>query len=199
MTESDLRGRVESLIQERNYVAAYERVRRSGADEGDKVDLTGEIANAIVAELDASRGTNSPERTAFLRAQLAWVCREVPALSLLYREQLRSQRPDFSGDLLQSLRDIAQGRPADAFERAQQGVKDLGEELRSPDTQDQLNSILKGAEQGIRDGVRQFGNFFDEVAKRGAEIRSERTGNQVKAADDQGKPIEIKIEKETDK
>jgi hypothetical protein len=194
MNQEDVRTHIEELIAQKNYVAAFEHLRRSVDDEALKIDLTGAIANALVDELDAARG-KSPERLAYLRAQLAWVSREVPGLSGMYREQLRGQRLGLGSEVWGALRDIAEGRPEEAIDRAKQGVEDLREELRSPDSTEKVENFFKQAEKNIRGGIEQAGSFFEDMVRRGASIREDRDAKN----DGPDHSIEIKIETEKDK
>jgi hypothetical protein len=193
MERDELESRVDDLVRERNYIGAYGRVKRLPDSDGLRIDLTGKIANAVSEELSALRGQN-PERQAYLRAQLAWVCRDVPGLSYLYREQIRS-RNEASFDILKSIKDLAVGRPEDAADRIKRGMEDVQESISSGQAGDQFQNLLKDVERNMRSGAQQVGNFIDSIISRGETLRKDA----VKPADrvsEEEPAVKIDIEKD---
>lgn len=196
METEDLGRRVDELLRERNYIGAFGRVQKVPESDGLRAELTGKIANAISEELAALRGQN-PERQAYLRAQLAWVCRDVPGLSYLYREQTRSRAENF--DLLKSIRDLASGRPEDAADRLRRGVEDVQESISSGETGDKLQGLLKDVERNMRSGARQVGQFIDSMVSRGETIRKDASKTIGEPpADDEEPSVRIDIQKDED-
>lgn len=203
MDKDGLRSRVDALIGERNYIGAYGSVRSLSDSDGMRAELTGKIANAVSEELAGLRGQN-PERQAYLRAQLAWICRDLPGLSYLYREQTRS-RADSRFDLLKSIQDIASGRPEDAADRVKRGMEDVQESIVSGQAGDKIQDLLKDVERNMRDGARQVGDFIDSMIKRGSSIRGESAGREPDAQKPRGPEgreepsVKIEIEKDDEK
>jgi hypothetical protein len=195
MDSRELEDRVDGLLREKNYIGAYGRAQKLPESDGLRIDLTGKIANAISEELSALRGQN-PERQAYLRAQLAWVCRDVPGLSYLYREQLRA-RTDANFDLLKSIKDLASGRPEDAADRLRRGVEDVQESINSGQAGDRIQGMLKDVERNMRDGAKQVGAFIDSMISRGEGIRKDsakRVGDEPADGSPGNEEPSVKIE-----
>jgi hypothetical protein len=195
MERDELESRVDDLVRERNYIGAYGRVKRLPESDGLRIDLTGKIANAVSEELSALRGQN-PERQAYLRAQLAWVCRDVPGLSYLYREQIRA-RNEASFDILKSIKDLAVGRPEDAADRIKRGMEDVQESISSGQAGDQFQNLLKDVERNMRSGARQVGDFIDSMISRGETLRKDAVKPADRVSGDEPS-IKIDIEKDDD-
>jgi hypothetical protein len=193
MERDELESRVDDLVRERNYIGAYGRVKRLPDSDGLRIDLTGKIANAVSEELSALRGQN-PERQAYLRAQLAWVCRDVPGLSYLYREQIRS-RNEASFDILKSIKDLAVGRPEDAADRIKRGMEDVQESISSGQAGDQFQNLLKDVERNMRSGAQQVGNFIDSMISRGETLRKDAVKPADRVSGDEPS-VKIDIEKD---
>ncbi len=205
MDRKELQSHVDTLLKEGNYIGAYGHVRTLPEADSLRVDLTGRIANAILEELSSLRGQSS-ERNAFLRAQLAWVCRDVPGLSYLYREQTRArQEPAF--DIFKSIQDIASGRPEDAADRVKRSVEDVRESIASGQATEKLQDVFKEVERNMKEGAKQVGSFFDNMVRRGEEIRRQSEAD-IQAGSQEVRPegadkktsaepeIKISIEKE---
>lgn len=178
MADEGIAQGVERLLREGNYIGAYSRVRALPESDPLRSELSGRVANAVASELQASRSAGS-ERVAYLRAQLAWVCRDIPGLSYLYREQLR-QREGGGNELLRSIQDLASGRTDEVADRVRRNVEGVQESIASGEAQDRIQSFLKDAERNLRDGAKQVGSFLDSVVKRGQSIRAE---NENRASD----------------
>lgn len=197
MDKNELKSHIESLIGEKNYIGAYGHLKLLSDSDSLRIDLTGKIANAVSDELSALRGQN-PERQAYLRAQLAWVCRDVPGLSYLYREQIRS-RGEQGFDLLKSIQDLASGRPADAADRVKRGMEDVQESIVSGQASDKIQDLFKDMERNMKNGARQVGDFLDSMIKRGESIRQDGAGESGRKSEDGKEPgIKIEIEKDDD-
>jgi len=195
MDERDAEARIDALIAEGNYIGAYGRVRRMSDSDDAKAELTGRIANAIASELQSARSQGS-ERQAYLRAQLAWVCRDVPGLSYLYREQVRQRPADIGGDLLKSIRDIAEGRPADAADRVRRDIEGVQESIASGEAADKVQGFLKEAGRAVGEGVKRVGDLLDSVTRRGESIRLEREGRGKKPEAAADAEVRMRIEGE---
>jgi hypothetical protein len=195
MERDELESRVDDLVRERNYIGAYGRVKRLPESDSLRIDLTGKIANAVSEELSALRGQN-PERQAYLRAQLAWVCRDIPGLSYLYREQIRS-RNEGSFDILKSIKDLAVGRPEDAADRIKRGMEDVQESISSGQAGDQFQNLLKDVERNMRSGARQVGDFIDTMISRGEILRKDAVKPAERVSGDEPS-VKIDIEKDED-
>jgi len=197
METEDLGRRIDELLREKNYIGAYGRVQRLPDSDGLRSELTGKIANAVAEELAALRGQN-PERQAYLRAQLAWVCRDVPGLSYLYREQTRSRADNF--DLLKSIKDIASGHPEDAADRLKRGVEDVQESIASGEAGDKLQGLFKDVERNMRSGARQVGEFIDSMVSRGEAVRKDSSKSIGEPPTPDEEPaVRIDIQKDEDR
>lgn len=172
MKEANPRAHVTRLIAECNYVGAYLSAKDDSFDALEQKELVGAIAASVVDELSKTR-RDDRERVLYLRSVLAWVFRDVPGLSALYREQLREARGGGGGDFLgplvrgmQNVGDVATGRKSvqeglqDAADEARRGVEETAESLRSSEPGAKAAEFLSFAEQRIRQGLDQLGAFF---------------------------------------
>ena len=170
MKDANPRAYVTRLIGERNHVGAYLSLKEAELERAEHVELVGAIATAIVEELSKTR-RDDRERVYYLRSLLAWLFRDVPGLSSLYREQVREAKggQDLLGDLFRGVRnvgDVASGRKSvsdgfqDAAEDAKRNVEDAADAVRGSDTGARIGEFLNSAEKGIKDGLDQLGSFF---------------------------------------
>jgi hypothetical protein len=90
---------------------------------------------------------------------------------------------------------VAQGRPEDAADRVKRSMEDVQESIASGQAGDKLQDIVKDVERNMRDGVRQVGNFFDSIIKRGEDIRRQSDGTRDEAERPQ-QDVKINIEKD---
>ncbi len=161
---------VSRLIGERNYLAAQLYLRDADVDAGERNELLGSLAGALVDELSLTRREDR-ERIAYLRSVLAWVLREVPGLGSLYREQLRviSGGGDVMSEIsrgVQGLRDVLTGRKsvaegfADTTEEVRRTLEEAGERLRDGESPEQMSEFLTSAERGLKDGLDQLAGFL---------------------------------------
>lgn len=182
MERTALRERVKALLQEGNYVGAYGHVSSLAKVDPDRIELTGQVAQAIVREMDGARSA-SPDHQAWLRSQLAWVCRDVEGLSWLYREQLRGRETRGQDEVLLALKDLASGRPEDAMDRIKRGLEGARESLKSGEATDRVQGFLREAEQGLREGLNSVGVFFETMRRRGEDLRAQGSGKASPAED----------------
>jgi hypothetical protein len=173
MREANPRAHVTRLIHESNYVGAYLYLKDVELEKDDRYELVGMLATAVADEISQTR-RDDKERIYFLRSVLAWILRDVPGLSALYREQLREQHG--GNDLLsavsrgmRNIGDMATGRKRvsegiqDAADEAKRGLDDAAQSIRSGEAKERLNDFLSSAEGGIRKGLDQLGEFFREL------------------------------------
>lgn len=169
------------MVEERNYVGAYMAVKQSGLAEIDRSEITGKMVSAIVEELGRCTRRDERERAIYLRSLLAWIFRDFPGLSSLYREQVRivHNRGDFASDMYQGLKninDVAGGRKGvsegieETVSQVRQNLEDAAENFRAGDTGESFRSFVSAAETGIRDGLTQMGQIFEG-------LNNDRAGN----------------------
>lgn len=168
MTTEERMKRIQDMISDGNYVAAYTAIKESHMDDLDRTELTGKLVARIVDELSRCTRREDRERAVYLRTLLSWIFRDVPGLSTLYREQLRlAHRAE--GDLasgiyrnFRTISDVAGGRKsvAEGFEETAEqiraGFEEAAENLRSGDPAESVRSIVK-------EGLEQFGRFFESM------------------------------------
>lgn len=210
-------------MRDRNYIAAYQYIKMTRPPEPEFSEHAGELASAIIAELGKTNKREEPDRVVFLRSILAWVFRDIPGLSTLYREQLRG-----SGGIgdpmsevyrgVRNLNDMAYGRKSvsegieDAFSQIRENVERVADQVRdryneysrgggarrpeeAGDRPDPVNDLLRSAEKGITQGLKQVGEFF-ENARRAAEQErnaAQSEDSNVHAEDESGADIRVDI------
>ena len=170
MREANPRAHITRLIHESNFMGAYLYIKDADLEKDDRNELIGMLAGAVVDEISRTR-RDDKERVYFLRSVLAWILRDVPGLSPLYREQLREQNgPDNLLSVLtrgvRNIGDVATGRKRvsegiqDAADEAKRNLDDAAESIRSGEAKERLDDFLSSAESGIRKGLDQLGEFF---------------------------------------
>ncbi len=203
MKDVNPRSRVSRLIEERNFLGAQLFLREAEIADDEKGELLGLLATAVVDELGRTRREDR-ERLAYLRSVLAWILREVPGLSGLYREQLReiSGGADAFADLrrgLRSLGDVAAGRKSvseglsDATDEARRRFEEAADELGSGEPPEDVADFLAAAEKGIRGGLEQLGAFFramNEQTEAAEERRSRDEDGRAAAKADSEQDVE---------
>ena len=151
-------------IAEANYLAAYAFAQSQGRDKQAQAANIGKLAQALVKQLSADRAKDDKEQLMFHRSLLSYVLRDFPGLASLYREQIRSVGPGLVPESMQDLwrdfNDIISGR------------KSLDEELRqrfdevkhrAQEAGFKPENVLRGAEEGLRQGFEGLKNLFNSV------------------------------------
>lgn len=183
------------MIDDQNYVAAYMTVKQSGLSDLDQTEYTGKIASTIVDELGRCSRREERERAIYLRSILAWIFRDVPGLSSLYREQIRlvHSRGDFATDMYEgfkTINDVASGRKGfsegmeDTVDKVRRSIEDAAENFRSGDPSEGVRNFVSAAEHGLRDGLNQMGRFFEGLNQQAAGRREEAPGAHDSHNDD---------------
>jgi hypothetical protein len=183
---SDL-DKIDVLMDEGNYLAAYLRLRRLSEDDPAREEYLGLIAMRIIDELGNQPARGNRERVFYLRSLLLSVFKEVPGLARLYKEQLYTaeQPVDSLGAFMKNMKafnDVATGKRdmADVAEETIENIKnrmeDAGEEAQSADTDQQVKDFFDLAGEGLREGIKNVSSFFDSVSKPtpGSQSRTER-------------------------
>lgn len=182
ISREELKNRVTKMVEKRNYVGAYMAVKQSALAELDRTEIVGEMASAIVDELSSVTRRQERERAIYLRSILAWIFRDFPGLSSLYREQVRlvHNRGDIASDMYQgfkNINDVASGRKAvsegieETVDQVRQNLEDAAESFRAGDTSESFRSFVSAAETGIRDSLTQMGRLFEG-------LNSDRSANR---------------------
>ncbi len=200
--------KIARYIGEKNYLAAYMTVKNGGLTEDEKIETTGRLVTKILDDLSLDSIKKNPERAVYLRSLLAWIFRDVPGLSSLYREQLRGVQD--GGDPMMTLyknlrvlNDVATGKKsfAEGVEESVDAVRRGFEDAPHGDVSDSMKGFAEKAEDGVRRGFQQFTEFFDtitESARRqnAARDNAERDADTTDAphessADDDGIRVDI--------
>ncbi|MFP4642869.1 MAG: hypothetical protein ACLFM0_00785 [Spirochaetales bacterium] len=192
ISREHLKERVEQMIDDQNFVAAYMAVKQSGLSDLDRTEMAGQIVARIVDDLGQCTRREERERAIYLRSLLAWIFRDIPGLSSLYREQVRlvHNRGDFATDMYQGIKninDVASGRKGfsegleDTANQVRQNLEDAAENFRSGDASESVRSFLTAAETGLRDGLAQVGRFFEGLNEQSRE--SERESRESPESD----------------
>ncbi len=170
MKEANPKAHLTRLITDRNYLGAQLFLQKAEVEPGERDELMGMLATAVVDELSKTR-RDDRERIMFLRSILAWILREIPGLGSLYREQLRATQPG-SGILpnvgrgIRNFTDVATGKKSvsegftEAADDARRSFEDAADRMRSEEPRERVNEFLSAAEEGIRSGLDQLGSFF---------------------------------------
>jgi hypothetical protein len=179
-----------ALLRERNYIAAYSEVDRFERNDRARTEYVGLIANAIVDELVLTPKKEEAERVVYLRSILAWVLRDMPGLSRLYREQVRGQ--DRGGDPLRSvyegirgISDVAAGRKS-----LDEGIGETVDTVRNTfdDVSEQFRS--GNIEEGVRSGLEEVGRFFESLNDQINSDHARREERPARPDRDSGEPEE---------
>lgn len=192
MTHQETTASVTRALDEKNFMGAYLLLRESNLEKAVRYEYTGRIAATIVDELSRTR-RDDRERIYYLRSLLAWIFRDVPGLASMYREQLRvtAGGVDLLGGFargVSNIGDVAGGRKSvrdgiqDAADDAYRSAEQAAEEFTSGETGEQVSRFLSAAEQGIRDGLTQLGNFFRAMDSAGAQSHDDGTESDESAA-----------------
>ncbi len=197
MTTEERIERIKSMIQDSNYVAAYTAIKESSLEKLDRTELTGTMVARIVDELSRCTKREDRERAVYLRTLLSWIFRDVPGLSTLYREQLRlahRSEGDFATGLYRNFRtmsDVAGGRKTiaegleETAENLRTGFEEAADNLRAGDPSESVKSFMNAAENTIKDGLEQFGRFFETLNQQTAG-QSERDDDEPTNSDTNG-------------
>ncbi len=183
-SREELKERMSNMIAERNYVAAYLAIKDSGLSDVERHEYTGTLVTKIVDELGDCSRRNERERVTYLRSLLAWIFRDVPGLSSLYREQLRlaNTRGDLASDVYQGFKnfnEIASGRKGvsegieETVDQVRRNLEDAADNLRAGDAGESVRSFVSAAETGIRDGLTQMGRIFEQLNQASTQRRPE--------------------------
>ncbi len=198
-SREQLKERVEQMIDDQNFVAAYMAVKQSGLPDLDRTEMAGQIVTRIVDDLSRCTRREERERAIYLRSLLAWIFRDIPGLSSLYREQVRlvHNRGDLATDMYQGIKninDVASGRKGvsegleDTVNQVRQNLEDAAENFRSGDASETVRSFMTAAETGLRDGLAQMGKFFEGLNEQSRE--SERTAGSSERRQDSAEESE---------
>ncbi len=165
---------IRDMINNGNYLGAGRRILNLHEGEPERDDLLGEMAMAAVDELNNLSPRSNGEKIYYLRSVLAWIFREVPGLSFLYRDQLKYSNPG-----IESVFDFFKKRthfpssPEDAVETVKetvenikQTVDDASEKISKEDIRKTTDDILQQAEKGIKDGVNMVSDFLKSMDKK---------------------------------
>ncbi len=157
-------------MRERNYIAAYQYIRMVRPAEPAYSEYAGTLVGAVIEELGRINKREQPDRVIYLRSILAWIFRDIPGLSALYREQLRgtSGGGDPVSEVYRGVRnfnDVASGRKSfsdgfeDAFQQIRDNVERTAEQIRerysefSKQSNGENRSKAEGAGSGGRPDV----------------------------------------------
>lgn len=206
MTTEERIDRIQEMIRDNNYVAAYTTIKESRLDDIEKTELSGKLVARIVDELSRCTKREDREKAVYLRTILSWVFRDIPGLSTLYREQLRLAHRgegDFATDLYRNFRnisDVAGGRKsvAEGFEETAEnirvGFEEATENLRSGDPTETVRTFMSAAETTIKDGLEQFGRLFESLnqpTQRPGDADQPTTDEGSKASDSDSENAEV--------
>ena len=202
ISREHLKERVEQMIDEQNFVAAYMAVKQSGLEDLDRTEMAGQIVARIVDDLGQCTRREERERAIYLRSLLAWIFRDIPGLSSLYREQVRlvHNRGDFATDMYQgfkNINDVASGRKGfsegleDTTNQIRQNLEDAAENFRSGDASESVRSFMTAAETGLRDGLAQMGRFFEGLNEQSGEsARTSRNSDEWRRSENDSDDVE---------
>ncbi len=197
----ELFERVERMLGEHNYVAAYTVVKKAEIAEDDRTELSGKIVTRLVDELSRCTRKEDRERAVYLRSLLAWIFRDIPGLASMYREQVRiaNQRDDLAMDLYRGFKnfnDVASGRKSvsdgvqETMEGFQRNIDEAAERVRSGEADEVVRDFANMAEEGIKQGLSSLGKIFETLnqpreSARGDSRRSERPSSTDESEEDQ--------------
>ncbi|GAB6091286.1 hypothetical protein [Spirochaeta dissipatitropha] len=167
---TEIRNRLNKLMEEKNYLAAILLLREIPQYSEDRQELPGLIAERLIEEID-SLSREKKERRLYLRSLLQMLMREVPGLAAIYRDQVRASSGE--NDPMQQVyknvknwSDVASGKKSfrdgvdDTAENVQQGFEQAGESIRSGEFSENLKGFFNVAEQGIQSGLKTLDSFF---------------------------------------
>ena len=197
--------KIARYMGERNYLAAYMTVKNGGLTEDEKIETTGRLVTEILDDLSLDSIKKNPERVVYLRSLLAWIFRDVPGLSSLYREQLRGVQD--GGDPMMTLyknlrilNDVATGKKsfAEGVEESIDAVRRGVEDAQSAGVSDSMKEFAEKAESGMRRGFQQFNEFFDSITEaarkqNAARDNAERSGGTA-ASDESSADDGIRVD-----
>lgn len=181
------------MIRDANFLGAGMLLKKRGMSEEEEAERAGELAGAIVDELARLDRRQDRERILYLRSVLAWLFRDIPGLSSLYREQLQAAEGGNTGpmaDIYRNLRtfaDVASGRKKfsegaeETAENLRRNFEDAAESFSSGRANDSFDQFVQTAEEGFKGGFAQFG----ELLKRFTEPGGEPTMRPADRADSQ--------------
>lgn len=169
MKTEELKEHINGLIADKNYLSAGLHIVEMQNKDLQK-DLLGKTANAIVAELESLPWRQNKERVYYLRSLLAWIMKEIPGLSHLYREQLKHATGHSAiSDIIKKTANIptnpeeAVDAVRDTMEQLKSNIDDTTDAISSSDLKSTGDKFIKQAEKGIIDGLDQFSNFLNSL------------------------------------
>lgn len=171
MSTDQLENRIEDLLNEKNYLAACLLLKNSSAEGEESYDISGKVVARILDDLSAEK---NKEKSLFLRSLLIWVFRDLPGLSSIYREQLRSASGTAGpfGDIWKNLRmfsDVMSGEKSassvaeDAAENIKQHVKDAADNLNADTFTEKVKDFFSSSGIDLDDGLKRATDFFESL------------------------------------
>jgi hypothetical protein len=201
---------IDKMLEEGNFLAAYLAIRESFSDKEKEIEYKGKCAARILEELTVSERRRNREKVYYYRSLLLTIFEDVPVLSRLYRRQLRAAREahtplDFLKDLKELTevagnRDELNERIEDTIEDIKERIEDTAEGIKDGSAQDSLEGIVNLAGEGIKEGLKGFAAFLNNLSKtvkEEAEKRREETEKE-RQVKDEGSIEEKEDKKEED-
>lgn len=183
------------LIRDGNFLGAGMLLRQRSLTEEEPAERAGELAGAIVDELTRLDRREDRERILYLRSIMAWLFRDIPGLSALYREQLSAAEGAGTGpmaDIYRNVRtfaDVATGRKKfsegaeETAENLRHSFEDAAESFSSGRAGQSFDEFARAVETGLGGNFSQFGDilrrFTDPTGASGM-----RSTEKAAAADD---------------
>jgi hypothetical protein len=166
---------IDKMLEEGNYLAAYLAIKESFSDKEKEIEYRGKCVTHILDELTVSERRRNREKVYYFRSLLLLIFEDVPVLARLYRRQLRTAKEvhtplDFLKDL-KELTDVAGNREElnerieDTIEDIRDRIEDTTEGMKDGSTQDSLEGIVNLAGEGIKEGLKGFAAFLNNLSK----------------------------------
>ncbi|MEW5815810.1 MAG: hypothetical protein AB1798_10515 [Spirochaetota bacterium] len=167
---------IEALIDGGNYLAAYLKIKNLPEDDPKKDELAGRVVMKIVEDLGNAQKKDAEEKVFYLRSLLIWIFKDVPGLSLIYRDQLKSSRKSSQPvlDFFNTLKEIGERplQPQDVAQKIEetvlnikQNIDDAAQRLNNDEVREQVRDLFTLAETGVREGLKQVSDIIDMIAK----------------------------------
>jgi hypothetical protein len=167
---------IEKMIDDQNFLGAYLILKKIEIDEIKKYEIVGQLIEKIISQLETLKIKGNKDRIIVLRSLLLWIFRDYEALGRIYKEQLKryTQSSDSIVKILKNIGELGQSNIEDmdlkdeldeVMDNVKDGLDEFSYKVKSGEVQEQMEDFLNKAEEGVKEGLKQFSSFLDKISK----------------------------------
>ncbi|MBN1411561.1 MAG: hypothetical protein JW969_12005 [Spirochaetales bacterium] len=193
MNPEEKKEYVEKLVTSGNYLAAIICIKEF-PDDLIKAEIIGNLTTRIIEEMNSYPMRRNQEKTLYLRSLLLWLFRDYPYLARIYKEQVSAaQQPPSLYNLLRGLQTLGttpmsqqevRENLEDTMDTIKQNIEDATESVKNGEIEDRINDFFYRAEDGIKKGLNQLSDFFQDMSKNTEAKKTEKNPEVTDKKDD---------------